>query len=136
MGADHQHLESQAADALQVMTYDGTLYSAAAQLSSNNTTVQNKGRANLTTELEYLLNGNGTDNRTSYKLSMTLDNGTVVSVENNKTATVSKDTVTRVVVLSGPKQGWLGRAWYKLEEVKFNDQELIVQLLYGTSTTG
>lgn len=124
MGADHQHLETQAADALEVMTYDGTIYSAAAQLASNDTTVQNRGKANLTAELEYLLNGNGTNNNTAYRLSMTLENGTTVSVENNKTIGVSKDTVSRVVVISGPKQGWLGRAWYKLEEVKFDNQKI------------
>jgi hypothetical protein len=124
MGADHQHLETQAADALEVMTYDGTIYSAAAQLASNNTTIQNKGKASLNTELEYLLNGNGTNNNTAYKLSMTLENGTTVSVENNKTIGVSKDTVTRVIVISGPKQGWLGRAWYKIEEVQFDNQKI------------
>lgn len=124
IGADHQHLEAQAADALQVMTDDGTLYASVAQLANNNTTIQNKGRNNLTTELENLLNGNGTNNNTAYKLSIKLENGSTIEIGNNKSVPVSKDTVTRVTTISGPKQGWMGRAWYKIEDVEFENQTI------------
>lgn len=112
MGADHQELESIAADALDVMTQDGTLFAAASKYANNNTT---GAETILTEELNTLI-----PNNTAYKLTI----GSNPPLVNDKGISISKDTASRVVVISGPKSGWLGRAWYKLEEVQFEEQEI------------
>ncbi|PKL66630.1 MAG: hypothetical protein CVV28_09515 [Methanobacteriales archaeon HGW-Methanobacteriales-1] len=113
IGADHQHLETIAADALDVMTQDGTLYATASGYAGNNIS-KAKVEADVRAELDSLL-----PNGTAYNLTIKGINGTTYSIADDKGISVSKDTVTRVVVLSGPRQGWLGRAWYKLEDVQF-----------------
>lgn len=112
MGADHQELESIAADALDVMTQDGTLYAAASKYANNNTT---GAETILKEELNVLI-----PNNTAYKITI----GSNPPLINDKGVSVSKDTASRVVVVSGPKSGWLGRAWYKLEEVQFENETI------------
>ena len=53
-----------------------------------------------------------------YKITL----GSYPSVVNNRNLLYSNDVVTRVKVISGPQEGWVGRAWYKLEEVEFENQ--------------
>ncbi len=116
IGADHQHLETEAADALDVMIQDGTLYAAASGFAGNDSS-KAKAESELRAELDSLL-----PNGTAYNITIKGVNGSTYSVEDDKGIPVSKDRVTRVVVISGPRQGWLGRAWYKLEEVQFNNE--------------
>ncbi|MDO9159025.1 MAG: hypothetical protein Q7U45_06150, partial [Burkholderiaceae bacterium] len=59
-------------------------------------------------------------NNTAYKITI----GSNPPLINDKGVSVSKDTASRVVVVSGPKSGWLGRAWYKLEEVQFENETI------------
>ena len=112
MGADHQHLEALAADALDIMRQDGTLYSAAAMYSRNNTA----GAENLIeSELQSLLPPG-----VGYEFKM----GPYPILRNDSGILVSRDTASRAIVISGPEEGWLGRAWYKMEEVTLEDQEI------------
>lgn len=112
MGADHQHLEALAADALDIMRQDGTLYSAAAMYSRNNTA----GAENLIeSELQSLLPPG-----VGYEFKM----GPYPTLRNDSGILVSRDTASRAIVISGPEEGWLGRAWYKMEEVTLEDQEI------------
>lgn len=110
MGDDHQHLEAMADSALNVMYQDGTLYSAAGfYANGNNTQAQNS----LSAELNTLLPDN-----VGYRI--TIDK--YPSVENDRGLATSNDVVTKVKVISGPKEGWMGRAWYKIDEVNFTDR--------------
>ena len=112
MGSDHQHLEALAADALDVMRQDGTLYSAAAMYSRNNTA----GAENvIRSELRSLLPPG-----VGYEFKM----GPYPTLRNDSGIVVSRDTASRAIVISGPEEGWLGRAWYKMEEVTLEDQEI------------
>ncbi|MCG2828431.1 hypothetical protein [Methanothermobacter sp. K4] len=112
MGSDHQHLEALAADALDVMRQDGTLYSAAAMYSRNNTA----GAENvIRSELRSLLPPG-----VGYEFKM----GPYPTLRNDSGILVARDTASRAIVISGPEEGWLGRAWYKMEEVTLEDQEI------------
>lgn len=121
MGQDHQHLEALAESALQVMEQDGTLDLASVTAVSNS--------SNATAESEEILRGsidNLIPNGIGYRL--TINPGTPVSVERNTSTNTnylySKDVVTRVKVISGPREGWWGRAWFKTEPVEFTSQEI------------
>jgi len=121
MGQDHQHLEALADSALQVMEQDNTLDSASVAALSNSSTATNDSEKILSDSIENLIpNGIG------YRL--TINPGTPVSVERNTSVNTgylySKDTVTRVRVISGPQQGWWGRAWFKSEPVEFTNQQV------------
>lgn len=111
LGQDHMHLETIADDALDTMYQDGTLYAAAVKYASNDTT----GADTLLREsLNYLIPSD-----TAYRLTM----GTYSPVTDDRGLAVAKDTATRVRVISGPREGWLGRAWYKVETVEFENQQ-------------
>ncbi|MDO9045220.1 MAG: hypothetical protein Q7U35_07930 [Methanobacteriaceae archaeon] len=116
MGAEHQHLETSAADALDVMAQDGTLYAATSQFAGDAAS-----RAKAENEIRESLNSLLPEG-TAYNLTIKGINGTTFSVQDDKGISVSTNRVTRVLVISAPKQGWLGRAWYKLEEVKFENE--------------
>ncbi|MCC7550124.1 MAG: hypothetical protein KO316_01330 [Methanobacterium sp.] len=121
MGQDHQHLEALADSALQVMEEDGTLDYASVTAISNSSNATEASEEILTQSIETLIpNGIG------YKL--TIDPGTPVSVERNTSTNTSylysKDVVTRVRVISGPEEGYWGRAWFKSEPVEFTNQEI------------
>jgi hypothetical protein len=116
MGAEHQHLETSAADALDIMAQDGTLYAATSQFAGDAAS-----RAKAENEIRESLNSLLPEG-TAYNLTIKGINGTTFSVQDDKGISVSTNRVTRVLVISAPKQGWLGRAWYKLEEVKFEQE--------------
>lgn len=110
-GQDQQSLERIAADALRVMEYDGTLYAASSLYQAGDTSA---AMGNLTLRLNELI-----PNNTGYKIS--IDDFT--PVENDRGILLRTNLATRVQVLSAPKEGWMGRAWYKLEKAEFEDQQ-------------
>ncbi len=112
-GQEHQHLQALASDALETMEQDGTLTLAAVKYSQKDFTGANQI---LNSRLSLLI---PTD--TGYKLNM-LGN----DVTNDSRILVADDTATAVRVISGPEEGYLGRAWYKQEEVIFEDKEINV----------
>lgn len=120
MGQDHQHLEALADSALQVMEQDGTLDSASVAALSNSSNATDESKLILSASIDNLI-----PNGVGYRL--TINPGTPVSVERNSSSTgylYNKDTVTRVRVISGPQQGWWGRAWFKSEPVEFTNQQV------------
>lgn len=110
-GQDQQHLETIAADALRVMQYDGTLFTAATYYQAGNTT---EAQNLISSSLNYLIPSN-----IGYRLTIS----NYPSVEDDKGIFVSNDVASRVEVISGPREGWMGRAWYKVEKAEFEDQE-------------
>ncbi len=110
LGQDHQHLEMIADDALDVMFQDGTLYAAAVKYAAGDT---EEAEELLRNSLNVLI-----PQDTAYKLTL----GTNTPVSDDRGLLYSKDTTTRVRVISGPREGWIGRAWYKIEEVEYEDQ--------------
>ncbi len=119
LGQDHQHLEAMADSVLQSMEQDGTLQAASVNVSSGvpTGTVEHA----LKQELDYSLPpGIG------YKLTMNIG-GTVVTSDSSGEPNMpltSNDVVTRVRVISGPEQGWWGRAWFKSEPLNFTNKEI------------
>ncbi len=124
LGNDHEHLEMLAADALKVMENDGTLYVASSEYqlyedanAKGNTVEAQKHLTNATNilngNLSYLIPAD-----TGYKITLS----DYPSVENSRGLLYSNDVATRVDVISGPKEGWMGRAWYKVEKAEFIDQ--------------
>ena len=115
-GEDHQHLEALADSALAVMEQDGTLTNAAiqAQKDGNSIAAQNIVQDRLNTLIPAGV---------SYKLMMTVNSSLDVPVENDSSgSSISTDQVTKVKVISAPKEGWYGRAWYKIENFTFVQQ--------------
>jgi hypothetical protein len=112
IGEDHQHLEALADSALNVMEQDGTLRAAAVYYANGNNT---KAEQILTDSLNSLIPGD-----VGYKFTLS----TYPSVINDRGTNFNTagDVATRVKVISGPQEGWMGRAYYKLEEVEFMDQ--------------
>lgn len=113
MGQDHQHLQALASDALETMEKDGTLYLAAAKYQANDTVGANQI---INDRLQMLIPAD-----TAYNLNMMGND-----VRDDKGIIIAKDTATAVRVISGPREGWLGRAWYKVEEVRFEDEQINV----------
>jgi hypothetical protein len=110
MGEDHEHLERIAADALRIMRQDGTLYNASVQYANGNVTgAQNT----LNSNLSYLIPSD-----IGYRITLK----DYPSVEDSRGLLYSNNVVTRVDVISGPREGWMGRAWYKVEKAEFVDQ--------------
>lgn len=112
MGADHQRLETMAADALEIMKQDGTLQAAAVKYAAGNPSAAD---TMLREELESLIPPD-----TGYKLTI----GSYSPVADDRGITVPKDIASRAIVISGPREGWLGRAWYKVEEIRMEDQTI------------
>ena len=110
MGADHQRLEAMAADALEVMREDGTLQAAAIKYAAGD---DSAAQTLLQEELESLIPPD-----TGYKLTI----GPYAPVKDDRGISVPKDIASRAIVISGPREGWLGRAWYKVEEITMEDQ--------------
>lgn len=113
MGQEHSHLQAMASDALETMEQDGTLYTAAAKYNDGNVSGANQI---LSERLSVLIPSD-----TGYNLNML-----GYSVTNNSRIIVATDTATAVRVISGPREGWLGRAWYKQETVQFEQQQINV----------
>jgi hypothetical protein len=112
MGDDHQHLEALADSALAIMEQDGTITNAAAESNKGNIA---GAQDILNNRLRMLI-----PNEIAYKMSMTYT--TPVSVVNDRGLLNSRDQATKVRVLSLPQEGWMGRAWYKIEKFEFEDQ--------------
>jgi len=112
MGADHQRLEAMAADALEVMREDGTLQAAAVKYAAGD---DSAAQTLLQEELESLIPPD-----TGYKLTI----GPYAPVKDDRGISVPKDMASRAIVISGPREGWLGRAWYKVEEITMEDQTI------------
>jgi hypothetical protein len=108
-GEDHQHLESLASSALNVMDQSGTLREAAVDYSSNNSA---QAQSELQTQLNSLIPAG---------IGYSLQVGSNPPVTNNALGglSASNDTVTKVKVISGPQEGWMGRSYYKIEAVNF-----------------
>ena len=108
-GEDHQHLESLASSALNVMDQSGTLREAAVDYSSNNSA---QAQSELQTQLNSLIPAG---------IGYSLQVGSNPPVTNNALGglSASNDTVTKVEVISGPQEGWMGRSYYKIEAVNF-----------------
>jgi hypothetical protein len=108
-GQNHQHLEALADSALETMEQDGTLREAAVEYSNGNTT---GAESTLRSDLSVVIPDN-----VGYKLTMSTNN----PVSNSNGVLTSNDVATKVKVISGPKEGWMGRAYYKQDEVQFQD---------------
>ncbi len=108
-GEDHQHLESLASSALSVMDQSGTLREAAVYYSSNDST---DAVTALQTQLNTLI---------PLGIGYSLQVGSNPPVTNNALGglSFSNDTVTKVEVISGPQEAWMGRSFYKIEAVNF-----------------
>ena len=119
-GENHQHLEALADSVLETMEQDGTLRTAAVEYSSDNVSEHVLAANTLQKELNLLI-----PNSVAYKMTML----NYPSVENDHGITVlPTDIVTKVKVISGPQQGWMGRAYYKIDQVNFvnqNDTQVI-----------
>ncbi len=115
-GENHQHLEAIADSALETMDQSGALREAAVEYANNNTT---GAIATLNASLQTVL-----PNDVGY--SLTMANYPAVSANNG--ILTSNDVVTQVKVISGPQEGWMGRAYYKQDQVLF-------QTINSTSVT-
>lgn len=116
MGEDHQHLEAIADSALETMEQDGTLRNATVQAENGNVT---GAEEILNNRLNILIPGG-----IAYKLTLSSINP--VTVRDERGVLTSRDIVTRVKVITGPQEGWMGRSQYLLEEVNFTDQDITV----------
>lgn len=113
-GQDHQHLQALADSALATMEQDGTLRDAAVYYANNNSTA---AQATLTASLNSILPSD-----VSYK--MTINGYTPPAINSRgRDYSVATDVATGVRVISGPKEGWLGRSFYNLKEVGLMQQD-------------
>ncbi|TMS40321.1 MAG: hypothetical protein FGO69_11265 [Methanobacterium sp.] len=106
-GQDHQHLEALADSALETMEASGTLRSATVDYYSNN---PSQAESDLRTSLNMLI---------PYGIGYKLTVGDNPPVTDNRGLVTATDVVTKVKVISGPEEGWMGRAYYKIENVSF-----------------
>ena len=112
-GQDHQHLQALADSTLATMEADGTLRDAAVYYANNDTA---KANAILTASLNSILPSD-----VSYKMTM---NGYSPQAINNRGRdyALANDVATGVRIISGPKEGWLGRSTYNIKEVGLRNQ--------------
>lgn len=115
MGEDHQHLEALADSVLETMEQDGTLRNASVESENGNNV---KAQEIINSRLQTLIPGIG--------YSLELSTSKPVSIYNANGLLTSNDVVTRVKVITGPQQGWMGRSQYLMEEVNFTDQNITV----------
>lgn len=115
-GEDHQHLEALADSALETMEQNGQLRSDAVYYSSGCSTYIDKANNDLNSTLNMLI-----PQGVAYSLTVNI-NGKSYPVSNTsgtRDLLTSYDQVTKVKVISGPQEGWMGRAYYKLDTVNF-----------------
>lgn len=111
-GEDHQHLEALADSALNVMEQDGTLRTAAVLYANG---YPDNASQLITDSLNTLMPSDVT-----YQMTL----GSNPAVQDIRTGrSTAYDSVTKVKVISGPQEGWVGRAYYKLEEVTYEDKQ-------------
>ena len=115
-GENHQHLEGIADSALDAMDQSGALREATVDYATGNSSGAQQVLSN---SLQTVL-----PNNVGYNLTV----GTYGHVSSNNGILVSDDVVTKVKVISGPQQGWMGRAYYKQDQVLF-------QTINSTSVT-
>lgn len=108
-GENHQHLEALADSALNVMEQDGTLRTAAVYYANGH---PDNATKLITDSLNTLIPPD-----VNYKMTVG-SNPSVNDLRSGKN-NVANDMVTKVKVISGPQEGWVGRAYYKLEEVNY-----------------
>ena len=108
-GQNHQHLEALADSALETMEQDGKHRYDAVQYANNNIS---GAQQTLQNELNMLI-----PNNVGYKMTM----DPYGSVSNSNGVLTSNDVATKVKVISAPSEGWMGRAYYKQDEVEFQD---------------
>jgi len=118
-GQNHQHLEALADSALETMDQNGIIRTAAVQYSSGDTV---GAQTTLNSSLSVVIPDN-----VGYSFTMTLPSGDQTVTDTNGVLT-SNDVATKVKVVSGPQQGWMGRAYYKEDQVQF-------QTINSTSVT-
>ncbi len=124
LGADHQHLEAEADDALATLNSDGTLTAAMLKINSGDDAQKAEGIKLLKDKLNLILPSD-----TAYDLKI---NEVSEGISDDKGILVSNNKASRYIVLSSPAEGWLGRAWFKLEEVDFVEQKInITQTLWN-----
>ena len=117
-GEDHQHLEALADSVLETMEQSGQLRTDAVYYSSGNATLIAQANNDLNSTLGTLV-----PSGIAYRITMST--GTPYQVTNTtgtRNLITSNDIATKVKVISGPQEGWVGRAYYKIEEVQFQDQ--------------
>jgi len=112
-GEDHQHLEALADSALNVMEQDGTLRTAAVYYANGNSA---GAQSIITDSLNTLIPPDVT-------YQMTVSTNPSVQDPRSSRSMASGDMVTKVKVISGPQEGWVGRAYYKLENLTFVQQQ-------------
>jgi hypothetical protein len=108
-GEYHQHLEAIADSALETMEQSGVLREAAVEYSNGNIT---GAETILRSSLDTVIPDN-----IGYKLTMSNNNPII----DDNGIISANDVVTKVKVISGPQEGWMGRAYYKQDEVQFQD---------------
>ena len=111
MGADHQHLEGEADAALALLTSSDDLQLAILKIKSNDSQKQLEGKELLKGKLNLILPAD-----VAYDLKIDDESQ---GVSNDRGILTSNDRVSRYSVISAPAEGWIGRAWYKLEDVQF-----------------
>ena len=115
-GENHQHLEAIADSALETMDQSGALREAAVEYANNNSS---GAIATLNASLQTVI-----PNDVGYSLTL----GNYGNVSSNNGVLTANDVVTKVKVISGPQEGWMGRAYYKQDQVVF-------QTINSTSVT-
>jgi hypothetical protein len=115
-GENHQHLEGIADSALDAMDQSGALREATVEYATGNVS---GAQATLSNSLQTVL-----PNNVGYNLTL----GTYGAVSNSNGIYLPTDVITKVKVISGPQQGWMGRAYYKQDQVLF-------QTINSTSVT-
>ncbi len=101
-GEDHQHLESIAGSALDEMDQNGMLRIAAVVYSNNS-------QALSANETQTLINYLNSVIPPGVGYTLTIGSGaSAVNVTNSRGLLTSSDQVTKVEVISGPQEGWMG----------------------------
>lgn len=106
-GQDHQHLQALADSALETMEVSGTLRASTVDYYSGNS---GRAESDLRNSLNLLI---------PYDVGYRLTVGNNTPIEDNRGIATAQDVVTKVKVISGPQEGWMGRAYYKIEKVNF-----------------
>ena len=109
-GENHQHLETLADSVLATMDQNGALRAATVEYDSGDPTQQALAISTLNASLSTLIPSN---------IGYTLYVGDNLTITNNNGILTSSDVATKVRVISGPSEGWMGRAYYKQDSVNF-----------------
>ena len=102
MGNDHQHLEAIADSALETMEQNGLLRASAVDYSSNNAILTSNANDRLRNALNQLI-----PSEVGYKIIV--GDKVVINDTGSRSHSTRNDVVTKVKVISGPNEGWMGR---------------------------